>query len=474
MNTIKTDYISIFEHICSIPHGSGNTRKIAEFCKEFAIYHGCKAFIDEIGNVIIYCDASIGYENKPTVILQGHTDMVCDKKASSNHNFDEDPLKLIYEDGFLMADGTTLGGDDGIAVAYALSIIANKDLKHPPLEILLTTDEETGLYGANALDGSVLNGRIMINIDSEEEGVLLSGCAGGVTATFKKDYITTKYSGTILSLKLDGLAGGHSGAEIHKRRLNAAKVLADVSKLIIENGGNLIKFVSGTKMNAIPFCGNVVLSVKNIMEAENIINDFSLNLSSKVISPDDKPNLSYEFIEAQDVDLLSDYDSNNLINFLCELPDGILSYTDSSEKLVETSLNLGVCEYNNGEFLGISLIRSSINGDLDIVSDNVINLSHKFNISVELSDRYPAWEFRKTSLLREKMCNIYKSMFNKELKVDVIHAGLECGILSDKLPGLDCVSIGPNIYDIHTFQEKLDLASAKRTYDFIINVLENL
>ncbi len=473
MKDLKTDYLSIFEHICTIPHGSGNIKKIAEFCRDFAVFHGCKAEVDVVGNVIIKCPASKGYENKETIILQGHTDMVCDKSPESNHNFETDPLKLIYENGFLRADGTTLGGDDGIAVAFALSIIANKDLKHPPLEILLTADEETGLYGAIGLDGSLLKCRKMINIDSEEEGTLLAGCAGGITANFKKEYKTEEYCGNVISLYLKGLAGGHSGAEIHKKRLNAVKVLASVSKKLLNENCRLVEFSGGNKMNAIPFDATSMLAVNNKEEAENIAKEIALNIERLAISPDDKPILYYSIVDEK-VNALSYEDSENLLDFIDNLPDGIISYTDDSKSLVQTSLNLGVADYSNGVFSGTSLIRSSVNSDLDLIAQQVKSIANEQCITVSFTDRYSAWEFKQNSFLRDKMCQIYEKMFGKELKVNVIHAGLECGILSDKMPGLDCVSIGPDIHDIHTYREKLDLASAERTYNFILKVLEEI
>ncbi len=474
MKNIKTDYLSIFEHICTIPHGSGNTEKIAEFCRDFAIYYGCDAKIDTIGNVIIKCKASDGFENRPTVILQGHTDMVCEKTLDSNHDFTKDPLKLIYDGGYLRADGTTLGGDDGIAVAYALSIIANKEIKHPPLEILLTADEETGLYGAEALDGNELDGRLMINIDSEEEGVLLSGCAGGYTANFNKIYVAEPETGDFVTIDLKGLAGGHSGAEIHKKRLNAVKVLAEICERMVAIGCTVSEFRSGTKMNAIPFGGFATLKVNSREDAERQITAFIENLDIMCISPDDKPVLDYRFTENITLNTLNSKDSKDLIRFLKEIPDGIVSYTDNTKSLVETSLNIGVAEYMDGKFCGVSLLRSSVNSDLDVLSDHVGAVAKRYGIEVSFCDRYPAWEFIKASKLRDKMCNVYKQMFGSELKIDVIHAGLECGILSDKLPGLDCVSIGPNILDIHTASERLDLKSAERTYKFILKVLEEI
>ncbi len=476
MKNIKTDYLSIFEHICTIPHGSGNTKKVAEFCRDFALFHRCTAEIDEIGNVIIKCNASKGYENRPIVILQGHTDMVCEKTVDSTHNFENDPLKLIYENGFLRADGTTLGGDDSIAVAYCLSIIANKNIKHPPLEILLTTDEETGLYGANALDGSKLDGRLMINIDSEEEGILLSGCAGGLTASFNANYNQVPCNSKTVKLSINGLAGGHSGADIHKKRLNAVKVLSNICSILCEKGFQIVEFDSGSKMNAIPFSGYATLAVAEdfINDIPQIVENFIYETTKNKSSDDDNPKIIVEFTQTNCFKALSLDDSKKFINFINKLPDGIISYTSNDHRLVETSLNIGVCNYFDGLFNGTSLLRSSVNSDLDALSETICNLCEKFGVSITLSDRYPAWEYRKTSVLRDKMCDIYKGMFGTELKVDVIHAGLECGILSDKLPGLDCVSIGPNILDIHTSNERLDLASAERCYKFILKVLEDL
>ena len=476
MKNIKTDYLSIFEHISTIPRGSSNTKAIAEFCRDFALAYGCDAMIDNAGNVIIKCPASKGYEHKETVILQGHTDMVCEKSLDSNHDFLMDPIKLIYDNGYLRADGTTLGGDDGIAVAYALSIIADSSLKHPLLEILLTADEETGMFGAQGLDGSHFRGRMLINIDSEEEGILLCGCAGGMTAEYKANFNEIVTKARVLTVSIDKLAGGHSGADIHKKRMNAVKGLQMLLNELLAFGCRLVEFKCGSKINAIPFGGYFKVSVPDSAYEEVFKKtaDFEALIKSKCISSDDKPKVECKISDLAVIKTLSDEDTARFNNFLSRIPDGIVSYTDSTKRLVQTSLNLGIVEYANGCLFGSGLLRSSKNSDIDDMADSLSEVCNSLGFKVAFSDRYPAWEYSENSILREKMCEIYEQMFNRKMKTDIIHAGLEYGIISGKIPGLDCVSIGPDMFDIHTSSERLDLASAERCYRYLLKVLEEL
>ncbi len=466
--TYTDEFFKIFEQLTKIPHGSGNTAEIAKFCYNFAINNGCEALIDEIGNVIIKKKAGKGFENAEPIIVQGHLDMVCEKTPDSDHDFTRDPLKLRFDGKYITAENTTLGGDDGIAVAYALALIKDKKLQLPPLEILLTTDEETGLFGAAGLDGLMLSGKKLINLDSEEEGILLCGCAGGLTATVKEDFKVIKAEGNVVNITLHGLLGGHSGCEIHRRRLNAALCMAQMLK----NCGcefKLVSYVSGTKFNAIPcVCTAEVL----VADADEFINNINIqleNIKLKSQNCEDTPAISFE-IKQNTAETLCVDDTNRIINYLCNVPDGVIS---EGETGVITSLNTGVSTLKDGKWHSEALIRSMVNGDLDVIAEMVVHTAFEVGFKVDFSDRYSAWEYNEVSPLRDRMIDVFERMYGKKPTVSTIHAGLECGVISDKIEGMDAVSMGPNILDVHTVNERLDVESAIRCYKYLVEILKS-
>ena len=465
----KHSFFAIFEQLTKIPHGSGNTAEIARFCFDFAKSNGCDAVIDNVGNVIIKKAAGKGYEDSEPIIVQGHLDMVCEKTPESTHDFFVDPLKLHYDGKYISALDTTLGGDDGIAVAYALSLVADKEIALPPLEIVLTMDEETGLFGAAGLDGSMLSGKKLINLDSEEEGILLCGCAGGLTATVTEKFKSENISGTKCRITLSGLKGGHSGCEIHRRRLNAALCLA---KLIMNCGVeyNLVFYKSGTKFNAIP-CNCVAEVV--VADCEDFVERLN-TLFEKVVElakgTDDQPKLELDF-EDGSFECLSYEDSNRVISYLNTVPDGVIKEGDTG---VITSLNTGVTDYENGQFYSEALIRSMVNDDLDVIAKQVIKSANISKFNSDFSDRYSAWEYNEVSPLRDKMVEVYENKFGVKPIVSTIHAGLECGVISDKIPGMDAVSMGPDILDVHTVNERLDVESAIRCFEYLVELLKSL
>ncbi len=463
------EFFRIFEELTKIPHGSGNTAEIAKFCYDFAVSNGCDAEIDEVGNVIIKKKAGKGFEDAEPVILQGHLDMVCEKTPDSDHDFMKDGLKLQFDGKYITAENTTLGGDDGIAVAYALALVKDKELRLPALEIVLTMDEETGLFGAAGLDGSKLNGKKLINLDSEEEGILLCGCAGGLTATVEHNFELTELKGNVVKVTLSGLKGGHSGCEIHRRRLNAALTLAK----LLKNSGcdfNLVSYVGGTKFNAIPcVCVAEVLPENAEEFVKNINNEFE-NIKASVVSSDDAPEITVS-VEAATVNALNLDDSNRVIDYLCNVPDGVISEGDTG---VITSLNTGVSTLENGNWHSEALIRSMVNGDLDVIAEKVIAVATHFGFKIDFSDRYSAWEYNSVSPLRDKMVAVYEKMYGKKPIVSTIHAGLECGIISEKIIGMDAVSLGPDILDVHTVNERLDVESAIRCFEYLVAILKEM
>ena len=463
-----------FEKICSIPHGSGNTKAISDYLVSFAREHNVRYIQDELNNVILFKDASAGYEHHAPVILQGHMDMVCEKDADCPINMETDGLDVTHDGAWVFANGTTLGGDDGIAVAYALALLEDNAIPHPPLEIILTVDEETGLEGATGIDLSQLQGRRMINLDSEEEGCFTAGCAGGVRVDITRSFEKRAVYGPCVKLIVEGLRGGHSGVEIDKNRANANKVMAELLRRIRELMPLCItKLSGGNKDNAIPRSSQAIL----VALGTNIerINGICQTLQEEIRETFDEPDaLVYgEDVDALGGNALSTQDTDSVIALLAEAPDGVQSMSKELPGLVQTSLNLGILSLD--DTLNVSFaLRSSVDAEKAALRKSLEELAGKHDCQSGCRGDYPAWEYRPESRLRDTMVCVYERMTGKKAVVDVIHAGLECGILAQKLPGLDCVSTGPSGEAIHTSQERLNIASARRTWEFLLEVLKQL
>ena len=463
-----------FEEICAIPHGSRNTKAISDYLVAFAKEHNLKYIQDESNNVILFGPGTCGMEDHAPVILQGHMDMVCEKDASCPLDMAVDGLDLMHDDRFVYAKGTTLGGDDGIAVAYALAILEDNTIAHPPLEVIITVDEEIGMLGANAIDLSMLRGRTLVNLDSEEEGIFTVSCAGGATSVISLPVERKAVYGPCVRLTVDGLQGGHSGAEIHKNRANANKAMGEyLSRIQKLMPLCLTSFSGGSKDNAIPrSCQATVVAMGIGIER---INDVAAQLQAEIREKYDEPQAT---VQAFDVDALGGNSlttsaTSDVISLLCACPNGVQSYSQDIPGLVQTSLNLGIAKLGD-QFTATFSVRSSVNQEKEELIRKLRELTDFYNGSYSQSGTYPAWEFRKDSPLRDTMVRIYQEMFGKDPQVLAIHAGLECGLLGDKLPGLDCVSIGPQMHDIHTSREKLEIASTERTWNFLLEVLKNL
>ena len=463
-----------FEGLCAIPHGSGNTKAISDHIVAFAKEHDIRYIQDELNNVILFGEGTCGMEGHAPVILQGHMDMVCEKDADCPLNMDTDGLDIGHDQFAVYARGTTLGGDDGIAVAYAMALLADKSIPHPPLEVIITVDEETGMYGANGIDLSMLKGRTLINLDSEEEGVFTVSCAGGARATIKLNVERRTVYGPCVRLVVDGLQGGHSGAEIHKNRANANKVMGEfMSRITKLMPLCLTSFSGGSKDNAIPRSCQATVVAMGI--AIDRINAVAEELQAQIRTDYDEPEAT---VQAFDVDALggnslSTEDTSSVIALLCAMPNGVQSYSADIPGLVQTSLNLGVAKLGE-QFSVTSSVRSSVNQEKYELLDRLHKLSDFYNGAYSQTGEYPAWEYRRESVLRDTMVKIYTGMFGKEPEVLAIHAGLECGLLGEKLPGLDCVSIGPQMHDIHTSRERLEIASTERVWKFLLEVLKAL
>ncbi len=456
-----------FEQLCAIPHGSGNTKGISDFCVKFARERGLVCRQDEWNNVIIHKAASTGYEGHPPVILQGHLDMVCEKDEGVTIDFTRDGLSLRVEGDWITADGTTLGADDGVAVAMALAILEDDTLPHPPLEVLFTTDEETGMYGAAGLDTADITGRVLINIDSGTEGALTVGCAGGARVDVTLPVEWGVADADCLQIAVDGLVGGHSGAMIHKGRQNANKLLGSLLATL-PGQWRLCSLSGGQKDNAIPrravatvVCKGDVAAIAAAFVAENRANtDPDLTVT---VTPGGRVNTA-----------LSAADSRRAAALLCALPDGVQTWSRDIEGLVETSLNLGILTLDQTGVHAAFAVRSMVNAEKEAFLARLSAVVQDHGARFSQGDGYPAWEYRPESRLRDTMVAVYKELTGESPTVKAIHAGLECGLLSDKLPGLDAVSCGPNMQDVHTSRERLSIASTERTYRYLCRVLERL
>ena len=463
-----------FEEICAIPHGSRNTKMISDYLVGFAKAHNLTYHQDEMNNVILFAPGTCGMEDRPPVILQGHIDMVCEKEASCPIDMTAEGLDVTHDDTCVYAKGTTLGGDDGIATAMAMALLADDTIPHPPLEVVMTTEEEIGLLGATAIDLSQLKGRTLINLDSEAEGVFTVSCAGGCTACISLPVERRAVYGPCIRLTVDGLQGGHSGADIHLKRANANKIMGEFMSRIQKLMPLCLTSLSGgAKDNAIPRSCQATLVAMGINLER--INDIAAALQEEVRANYDEPDAT---VQAFDVDALggnslSTESTAKVISLLCSAPNGVQKWSADIEGLVHTSLNLGIAKLGD-RFSATFSVRSSVNSEKQEVLDQLKALAEMLDGTYSQDGEYPAWEYRKESHLLDTMVRVYREMFAQEPKVEAIHAGLECGLFSQKLPGLDCVSIGPQMHDIHTTRERLEIASTERVWKFLLEVLKNL
>ena len=463
-----------FEKICSVPHGSGNTKIISDLLVDFAREQNLRYIQDALNNVIIFADGTCGMEDHAPVILQGHMDMVCEKDAECPIDMQKQGLDLAHDGVDIFANGTTLGGDDGIALAYAMALLADKNIPHPPLEVVITVDEETGMYGAAGIDLSMLKGRTLINIDSEDEGIFTVSCAGGCRSKISLPVTRRAVYGPCVKLTVEGLQGGHSGVEIHKNRANANKVMGEfLSRIQKLMPLCITKLSGGAKDNAIPRSCTVTLVALG-MYIERI-NGIAEQLQKEIRETYDEPEA---IVRGDDVDALggnalSTEDSAKVIALLNSVPNGVQTMSEDIQGLVQTSLNLGVAELSDTLELTFA-VRSSVDAEKREVLNKLQEIAVFYGATCEEKGDYPAWEYKKNSHLRDTMVRVYENMYGKAPAVVAIHAGLECGLLGEKLPGLDCVSIGPDMQDIHTSREKLNIASTARVWEFLLQTLKEL
>ncbi len=462
-----------FEAICAIPHGSGNMEKISQFCVNFAKEHHLEYIVDDMKNVIIIKEATPGYEDVAPIMIQGHLDMVCDKRADKRKDFLTEGLDLRTDGEKIWADGTTLGGDDGIAVAYGLALLAADDLQHPRLEVILTVDEETGLYGAEAIDISMLKGRKLINIDSEEEGIFTVSCAGGTTLVGTVPMETAEKCGMVYELKVTGLLGGHSGAEINKGRANSNVLLGRVLHVLDKAYGvDIIKMEGGAKDNAIPRLSTALIMCDADKEAlETILAEQTAILKDEYHASDAGVTLELEAKEVLTLQVLTEDSKKKAIHTLNNIPNGIMGYSMDIEGLVETSLNMGIMSMDGKELKMSFAVRSSVESAKDYLAERTILFIEMVGGSAETKGSYPGWAYNPNSELRDTFVKVYERMYGKAPVVEAIHAGLECGLFAGKVAGLDCISFGPNMHNVHTSEETLEVESTRRMWEFLCQVI---
>lgn len=479
-----------FEEICSIPHGSYHIEQISDYLAEFARKRNLKYVQDSYKNVIIYKPATIGYEAEETLIIQGHMDMVAVKEADCDLDLRKDGLRLAYDRDYLWAEGTSLGGDDGIAVAYALAILDSEDISHPALEAVFTVNEEVGMDGAIGLDASLLNGKRMLNIDSEEEGILTVGCAGGTKLRSRLPVRVKEQTGDLLRIEVNGLGGGHSGVMIHLGRANAcillARLLWDIMAEVKPDGIQiyLSKISGGEKSNAIPTSATaeVILTENGKAVSEEakqkimkFINKHEAMMAKEYDGKEKEVHYEASFQPGISCLCADEASTKDCIRMLIMQPDGVISKNAYLEKLVETSLNMGIMElsleHDNQYFTTTYELRSSMQSSMSALCSKVKMIAESLGANCDVQGEYPQWEYRKDSPLQEKMICVYREKYGKEPVIDIIHAGLECGVFASKIKELDAVSFGPNILDIHTTKEKLDIASTERVWEFLLALL---
>lgn len=467
-----------FEEISNIPRGSGNEKGISDYLLNFGKELGLESIQDEALNVIIKKPGTPGYENAPTVIIQGHMDMVCEKNNGVEHDFEKDPLKLRIVDDYIYATDTTLGADNGIAVAYAMAILASNDIPHPPIEVLLTTDEETGMSGAMAIKKENLQGKILINLDNEEEGYLLVSCAGGVrsTATLKVDEQEIG-SKKLIKINISGLKGGHSGMDIIKERGNSNKILGRVLKgLVREVKFNLVSLNGGSKNNAIPREAEAIIAVNPNDEntAIEVINNWNNIIENELRAQDPGLKIEASITDIKTCKEFTDESTKKVVDLLYIYPNGINTKSTEIEGLVESSTNLGVLTTKDGVVEFDSAIRSSIPSlkeEIVLRSKTIVELlGGKF----ETTSDYPGWEYDPNSKVRDICQKVHKDMYGKEAKIVAIHAGVECGLFNEKLGNLDMISFGPNLYDVHTPDEHMSISSVKNCYEYLLGILKEI
>ncbi len=476
LENLKPDRVfHYFEQISAIPRGSGNMKKISQYCVNFAKEHGFDYHTDNSDNVVIFKNGTKGFENSEPIILQGHLDIVCQKTLDCDIDFENDGLSLYVEGDYIKANGTTLGADNGIAVAMVLSILESDTIAHPPIEAVFTTDEETGMYGAKALDMSILKGTRMINLDSEEDDCITVSCAGG--SDFVATINTNKYccNGTKLVLELKGLKGGHSGVEINKGRINANILMGRVLYHLKDKVSfEIIEINGGDKPNAIPNYCNAQLCTNDCDNLANIANTYIKTLKDEITDGENDFYLVATTEESGNFDVLGENAKSKLIHILNTAPNGVLKMSENIDGLVETSLNLGILKTEAEKITVHYSLRSNTKNGLVALEKELVDIFTSANFDIDTFGHYPPWEYKAESTLRDLYINTYKEHFDSSPRVEALHAGLECGIFASAINDIDCIAVGPTIFDVHTVNEKLSISSTHNLFKLIVDIIGKL
>lgn len=467
-----------FEEICGIPHGSGNVDGISDYLVKFARDRGLYCVQDAWKNVIIVKEASSGYEEAAPVILQGHMDMVAVKKPGADIDMEKDGLRLAVDGDYLYAQDTSLGGDDGIAAAYALAILDSGEIAHPRLEVILTVDEEVGMDGARELDVSMLKGKRMLNLDSEEEGIILAGCAGGARVDWTLPVKRVKQEGAVFGISVQGLLGGHSGAEIDKERGNAnclmGRLLCGLSDTV---GFGLASLEGGLADNAIPREATAVVVLADADgEAEGLflekIKGMEAEWKRELQTKDSGVCIRVKRLDGDAPECVAAGDRDRITGLLFGAPDGVQAMSADIPGLVETSLNMGIVKLEKERAVVQFSVRSSLESAKKALVKKLETIAHMAGASQDVRGDYPGWAYQKESPFRDMAVEVFRKMYGKEPEIQAIHAGLECGLLAAKIPGLECISIGPDMKNIHTTEEKLSISSTGRVWDYVLELLK--
>lgn len=473
IDKLNIEGLEYFQQISKIPRGSGNRNAISDYLLKFGQDLGLKTVQDEEMNIVIYKDGT--GSSKEAIILQGHFDMVCEKNSTSNHDFLKDEIKLIVDGDYIHADDTTLGADNGVAIAYAMHILASNDLEHPPLEVVFTADEETGMFGAHGLDMNLFKAKKMINIDNEEEGVFVVSCAGGqrVDIEIPVEFVNINAEVLGYEIKINGLLGGHSGIDVNKERANSNKLMARLALEISKYSNiNIISINGGAQDNAIPREAFLKVLVPKDFDIRKIVQDTLATFKNEFAVSDKGINIDVEVCDKTYA--LTHDDSMKVINTILLMPNGIQNMNASMITLPETSTNLGVVITQGDKIVLRSALRSSKTSRLQLMVDTMISLADTVEGVCNVNKPYPGWEYKEESELREVFAKTYKEQTGKNAVIEAIHAGLECGIFASKIGDIDIIAVGPNIFDPHTPKEKFDYKSMQRTFELIKEVLKKL
>ena len=461
-----------FEEICNIPHGSSNLNAICGYCEEFAKKNNFRYIRDKANNIVIFKNGTNGSQSP--VILQAHLDMVCQKTDESQIDFEKDGLDIFIDGGYIRAKDTTLGADNGIGVAMIMAILADDKLLHPPIEAVFSADEEIGMIGAAALDTGILESKRMINLDSEESDLITVSCAGGNDVRIYVPITREMKKGTRVTVKINGLKGGHSGIDIDKNRENANILMGRILNHIQGSGLNIISIDGGTKRNAIPFRAEAQILVGNAKETCVRIKEYAKLIGEELCDAEETLKITVNEQDMGEYEVLDKNSGEKIVYMLLNTPNGIVKMSESIKGLVETSLNLGITSTQKDSVLLQYALRSNKKTALEFLEERMKSFSLYNGGTIEISGRYEPWEYKEESTLRDEYALAYEKKTGKKPKVDAIHAGLECAVFSSTIKNLDCIAIGPDTLDAHTTNERLDIKSTKKVYELLCETLEML